>query len=109
MTTAILADAVLEEAETIVWAEWMHLLYATTPNGHQTAPCAELPAARPRPPQVLILAAMRHRPRAPRPGHREPCAVCRRSSQPVWPTQRSPPPAQNRPCYGSCRPTEVMP
>ncbi len=99
MTTAILADAVLEEAETIVWAEWMRLLYAAMPNGRQTATCAELPAARPRPPRVVILTAMRDRPGAPRPGDREQWPIGRRSSRRVWPTQRSPPPTHNRPCY----------
>jgi len=98
MTTETLTDALLEEAETIVWAEWMRLLYATTPSQHQLTPtCAEMPAARPRPPQVATRTAMLDRPGAARPRDRKQWPIGRRSSRPVWPTQRSPPPTHNRP------------
>jgi hypothetical protein len=109
MTTDTLTDALLEEAETIVWAEWMRLLYATSPSQHQFTPtCAELPAARPRPPQVATRTALRDRPGAPRPCYRKQRPAGRRSRRPVWPTQRSPPPTHHPTSFTSCRPTEVM-
>lgn len=50
MTTDALTDALLEEAETIVWAEWMRLLCASPPSQHRFTPtCAEMPAAQPGP------------------------------------------------------------
>lgn len=98
MTTDTLTDALLDEAETIVWAEWMRLMYVSTPSHRQfTRTCAEMPAARPRPPQVLTCIALLERPGAPRSRYRTPWPAARGSSQPVWPTQRSPPPTHNRP------------
>lgn len=101
MTTDTLTDALPQEAETIVRAEWMRLLYATPPSQHQVTPaCAEMPAARPRPPQVATCTATRDRPGAARPRYRKQWPAGGRSSRPVrpvWPTQRSPPPSHNRP------------
>lgn len=99
MTTDTLTDALLEEAETIVWAEWMRLRCATTPHQRQFTPTfAEMPAARPRPLQVVIRTAMLDRPSAPRPRYRKQWPDGRQPSRPVWPTQRSPPPTYKTPC-----------
>jgi len=110
MTTDTLTDALLEEAETIVWAEWMRLRCATAPRQRQFTPtCAEMLAARPRPPQVVIRTAMLDRPGASRLRYRKQWPVGRRSNRPVWPTQRSPPPTHNTLFETSCQTTEVMP
>lgn len=98
MTTDTLTDALLEEAETIVWAEWMRLRCAAALSRQFIPTCAEMPAARRCPPQVVIRTAMLDRPGAPRPRYRKHWPVSRRSSRRVWPTQRSPPPTHNRPC-----------
>jgi hypothetical protein len=100
MTADTLTDALLEEAEAIVWTESMRLLYPTAPSEAQlAAACAEAPAARPRPEPVVILAAMRGRPSAsPTDGGEQPGRADHGPSSRVWPTQRSPPQAAQRVC-----------
>lgn len=93
MTVSTRSDALLEEAETIVWAEWMRILHTTAPSDEGfTVARTELPAAPPRPPQVVIVNEMRDGAGALPPDFRQPNRTGDRWSRyRIWPTQRSPP------------------
>lgn len=81
-----LTATVLDEAETIVRAEWMRLQLDTALSEPHVA---EAPAARPRPTQVAPVTTTLDRPGQPLNdcGHWS----TRRRQNRVWPTQRSPP------------------
>lgn len=90
MTTDTLIAAVLEEAESIVRAEWLRLLAAARPGRYAATP-TEMPVARPRPPKLaLCSASSERRDGSLARGHRHRSATLRRNRS-VWPTQRSPP------------------
>jgi len=90
MTTDTLTAAVLDEAESIVRAEWLRLLTAAVP-GHRTAVSADMPAARPRPPTLALGSAPAGRCEVPLPVGRRHRSATRRRNRRVWPTQRAPP------------------
>ncbi|MEZ0382524.1 hypothetical protein [Mycobacterium sp. pW045] len=90
MTTDTLTAEVLEEADRIVRAEWLRLLAAAIPECCH-AVHTEMPAARPRPPELAIRNATPERRGAPPPGSPRNRSDTRRRSRRVWPTQRSPP------------------
>lgn len=90
MTTDTLAAEVLDEAESIVRAEWLRLLTAGAP-GNCTAAPTEMPVARPRPPKLALRGAPPDRRDAPLPASRRHRSATRRRNRRVWPTQRSPP------------------
>ncbi|MDT5336805.1 MAG: hypothetical protein QOD90_2310 [Mycobacterium sp.] len=92
MTTDALTDAVLDEAEAIVRAEWLRLQHDEAPP--ERAPCAvgsEMPAARPRPVTAATVTATVERSRPTPPRRRTGWPFKAVLQQPVWPTQRSPP------------------
>lgn len=90
MTTDTLTEALLEEAEAIVGAEWMRVQRETALAEYPFAgACVEAPAARPRPTQVACLTTTFDRPCGAPLGNRQ--GSIRRRQDPVWPTQRSPP------------------
>ncbi|UVO13060.1 hypothetical protein NM962_02600 [Mycobacterium sp. SVM_VP21] len=90
MTTDTLTAEVLDEAESIVRAEWLRLLITAKP-GHWTAVLAEMPVARPRPAKLALGSATSDRGDAlPSAGRKHRSATRRRNSR-VRPTQRSPP------------------
>jgi hypothetical protein len=92
MTTDTLAEAVLHEAEAIVYAEWMRLQHdSASREDALTGPRAEMPAARRRPPRVATLTATLRRPAMTPYGHRDGWPARRWPGLPVWATQRSPP------------------
>ena len=109
MTTDTLTEAVLHEAEAIVCAEWMRLQHhSASRDDALTRPCAEMPAARPRPTRVATLTR----------SQRRPGKTCGQDGGwptrwwpglPVWATQRSPPAPQRGLAGTGCRATEVMP
>lgn len=71
MTTDTLAEAVLDEAEAIVCAEWMRLQHDTASREDAlTGPHAEMPAARRRPQRVATLTATLRRPAITHPARR---------------------------------------
>jgi hypothetical protein len=96
MTTDTLTAEVLDDAECIVRAEWLRLLSAAIPE-HCAAVPAEMPVARPRPPQLAIRSARLDRRGAPPPASRSHRWATRRRNSRVWPTQRSPP-GRRPPC-----------
>ncbi|MDT5323697.1 MAG: hypothetical protein QOF25_849 [Mycobacterium sp.] len=92
MTTDTLAEAVLDEAEAIVCAEWMRLQHDTASREDAlTGPHAEMPAARRRPQRVATLTATLRRPAITHPARRGGWPARRWPGLPVWATQRSPP------------------
>jgi len=109
MTTDTLTEAVLHEAEAIVCAEWMRLQRDSASREDElTGPCAEMPAARSRPPRVGTLTTTLRRPRM----------TCGQGGGwparwwlglPVWAAQRSPPQHGGVLTETGCRETEVMP
>lgn len=90
MTTDILTAEVLDEAESVVRAEWLRLLTAAVP-GCWTAVSTDMPVARPRPPKLVLrgVACEPHDVSLPS-GRRHRSATRLRTTR-VWPTQRSPP------------------
>lgn len=84
MSTDTLADAVVEEAEEIVQAEWERL------QRELFGADAQLPAIWPQPPQVGICTTTLGRRRASS-ACRDRRWSTRRPPGRVWPTQRSPP------------------
>jgi len=107
MTTDTLTEALLEEAEAIVGAEWLRVHGDTAlAESPFAGACAEAPAARPRPTPVAAVTTTLDRPGGPPPGSRQ--GSIRRRQDPVWPTQRSPPTHNQSLTAGICR-TKVMP
>lgn len=90
MTTDTLAAEVVNEAERIVCAEWLHLWIAAVP-GHWTAAPTEMPVVRPRCPKLALRGAPPDRRDVPLPAGRRHRSATRRRNRRVWPTQRSPP------------------
>jgi hypothetical protein len=88
-------DLVLHgEAEAIVEAEWIRLHHDEHWWDREPGePLAEVPTARPRPPQPSVTATMRGQPRAAPPSRARRWRARRCSGRRVWATQRSPPPA----------------
>jgi hypothetical protein len=92
MTTDTLTEAVLREAEAIVCAEWIRLQHNSARGEDAlTGPCAEMPAARSRPPRVSTLTTMLRRPGRTHCGDRSGRRARWWPGLPVWATQRSPP------------------
>jgi hypothetical protein len=92
MTTDTLTEAVLDEAEAIVCAEWMRLQHDSALREDElTGAGAEMPAARPRPPRLATLTTTLRRPAMTHCGHRGGWPARRWPGLPVWATQRSPP------------------
>lgn len=90
MTTDTLIEVVLDEAESIVRAEWMRLLDAAL-SDYFTKDRAEMPAARPRPPRLYLRTGeprWRGTQMQPYRAHRR---AARRRGRRGRPTQRSPP------------------
>lgn len=107
MTTDTLTEALLEEAEAIVRAEWLRVQRDTAlAESPLVEAGAEAPAARLCPSQVAAVTTILDRPGGPPPGSRQ--RSIRRRQDPVWPTQRSPPTHDQSLAAGVCR-TEVMP
>lgn len=90
MTTDTVTAEVLDEAESIVRAEWLRLLTAADP-GRQKAASTEKPVARPRPPKLALCSATPERREVPLPADCRHRSATRRPNRRVWPTQRSPP------------------
>lgn len=90
MTTDTLVAAVLEEAESIVRAEWLRLLAAARPGRYAATP-TEMPVARPRPPKLAFCGTTSDRDDLRLPASRQHRSATRRRNRTVWPTQRSPP------------------
>lgn len=97
LTETVIAEAVIENAEAIVRAEWMRLHHDSVlrEQARGTA-CSEMPAARPCPATVATVFAIVKRSR-PSPPTRRTGSPRRGGPQRVWPTQRSPP--QHRRAY----------
>jgi hypothetical protein len=109
LTETVIEEAVIENAEAIVRAEWMRLHHESAPREQaRRAACSEMPAARPCPATVATLPAIvkRSRPSPPRPR----TGLPRRGGpqRRVWPTQRSPP-QHRRGLPNSIEQGEVMP
>lgn len=91
MTTDVLTETVVEEAEAIVRAEWMRLHHDSPRENLRSAVCSGMAAAKPRPVRGATLTATLTR--------SQPSPQSRRTGWPprggpqrrVWPTQRSPP------------------
>jgi hypothetical protein len=91
LTETVIEEAVIEEAEAIVRAEWMRLHHDSALREQaRRAACSEMPAARPCPATVATLSAIVKRSR-PSPARRRTRSPRRGGPQRVWPTQRSPP------------------
>ncbi|MCV7383670.1 hypothetical protein [Mycolicibacter longobardus] len=90
MTTDTLIAEVLDEAESIVRAEWLRLLTAEAP-GHCTAERTETPATRPRPPKLALRGVKPDGRSVALPACRRHRSATRSRSRRVWPSQRSPP------------------
>ena len=109
MTTDTLADAVLDEAEAIVCAEWMRLQHdSASLEDALIGPRAEMPAARRRPHRVATLTATLRGPAMTHPARRAGWPARRWLGLPVWATQRSPPQHREVTEKG-CRAMEVVP
>jgi hypothetical protein len=107
----LIPAALLDEAETVVEAEWVRLAHDWDQWEQELAGfLAELPDPRSRPPRSCTTAVSR-RPTALAPRRRSLMSPLRRSPAPtVWATQRSPPAATSKPPIQRCsRATEVMP
>jgi|GEM_PF-2250515 hypothetical protein len=91
MIADVLTEALLDEAEAIVHAEWMRLQCGASRDAARYAVCSEMPAARP----CLVTSATltatigrsRQAPERCRAGWPSRGGPQRR----IWPTQRSPP------------------
>jgi hypothetical protein len=97
MTTDVLTETVVDEAEAIVRAEWMRLQHDDAMREHLScAVCSEMPASLPHPVRGATLTATFDRSQPSPPIRRAEwpprCGPQRR----VCPTQRSPP----QPCGG---------
>lgn len=90
MTTDTLTAEVLDEAESVVRAEWLRLLTAAVP-GHWTAVSTDMPVARPRPSKLVWCGLPSGRRDVALPSGRRQRSATRRRTRRVWPTQRSPP------------------
>lgn len=90
MTTDTVIAEVLEEAESIVCAEWLRLLAAAI-SEHPAAGRPETPVARPGPPMLAFRCARPGRRGVPLPACCRHRSATRRRDRRVWPTQRSPP------------------
>ena len=93
LAEAVLDEAVLDEAQAIVCAEWLRLQHdsASFDDALIGSP-AEMPAARRRPHRVATLTATLRRPATTHPARRAGWPARRWRGLPVWATQRSPPP-----------------
>jgi hypothetical protein len=90
MSIDTLTDALLDEAEAIVCAEWLRLQHDTALRELAlVGSCTELPAARKRASSAVVAGALDQRGRQQTGGSGQESA--RRRPHGVWPTQRSPP------------------
>lgn len=87
MSTDTLIEALLEEAEAIVWAEWVRLQREYGLAGTDSV----MPVTRRRPPKAYVRTAVTdgHGARRAWPGGQWPAR--RGPGRQVWPTQRAPP------------------
>jgi hypothetical protein len=91
MTTDVLTEEILEQAETIVEAEWLRLHQDNVAPVDAHRPISQMPAARSRPVTTITSTATDARPEySPLPS-RPQWPPTSGSLQRVWPTQRSPP------------------
>ena len=95
MTTDVLNETVVDEAEAIVHAEWLRLQH-DSPHHLRCEVCSEMPAARPRPVGAATLTAALPRSQPSPPSRRTGWPSRGGPKRRVWPTQRSPP----QPCGG---------
>lgn len=90
MSADTLTADVLDEAESLVHAEWLRMMTDAMPE-HVSAEHTEMPVARPRPRKPALRTGRPRRPGMPPPAGGWRRSGTRRRNRWVWPTQRSPP------------------